>query len=60
MTNVAVSWRGVSMDAEIDEVELAGAIAAGAAVVRWPLEQQLYDAPRSSRFAGPWHLVSSC
>ena len=39
---------------EIDEEELAGAIAAGAAVVvRWLLElQDLCDGHRSSRFAG--------
>ena len=38
---VAVSWRGVGMDAEVDEEEFAGAIATGAAVVRWPPEQEV-------------------
>ena len=37
---MAGSWREVGMDVEIDEEELAGAIAAGAAVGRWPPEQE--------------------
>ena len=44
MIPVAASWRGVGMDAEINEEELAGAIAAGAAAVRWPPEQQVCGA----------------
>ena len=39
--SVAASWRGVGMDAEIDNEGLAGAIAVSAAVGRWPPEQQL-------------------